>query len=257
MRLAAALCVAACLFATSVAAHETVLFASTYKATVSAPLTVSLTSMATFPTPVTGPKPDRVVEAYAVTAAVRQPLILAGHEPTALRFTVTPHRRGALVAAVSLGPRDIDLTADKVAEYFAEIEPPPQTRAAYDGGALFETYTKYAKAIVCVETCGDGRQATRPLGHALEFVATPDASGGADLHSFTLLERGAPAAAVAVTVWSGDGAHLIVHTDGAGRVVVPAGARGVLMLSATRLRPPATPGARFTSDFVTLSFQRD
>lgn len=252
-RALAALSLALCA-AQAANAHETVLLASAYRVNADAPLTLSLSSMATFPTPETGPKPHRFGGAHAWIAAHRQPLQLAGHEPTALRFTVTPQRRGAMVAAVDLGPWNIDLTPDKVEEYFAEIQPDAAARAAYDGGVLLETYTKYAKAFVCVETCGDARQTTRPIGHALEFVATPNATGGADLRSFTLLAHGAPAANIAVMIWTADGKHEIVATDGAGRITLGADARGVMMLSATILRPPTAPGARFTSDFATLSF---
>ena len=240
--------VLALIVATPAAAHETTLYPSSFRTEADAPLTLSLSSMATFPTFETGPRPERVARTVAWVGRRKATLTVAAHTPTALGFTFASPHGGVAVLGVSLSPRDIDLEPDKVAEYFAEIDPPAAVRAALpEGAALHETYTKYAKAIVCVAPCPDGRAAARVLGDALEFV--PDRR----LPRFQLIARGAPAAGVAVTVWSAD-RHVTVRTDAAGRFALPADTHGPTMLSATILRPPAAPGGRFASDFATLTF---
>jgi hypothetical protein len=246
-RLAAA--VAALAFCASAAAHETTLLPSRFETEAGAPVTLALSSMAEFPTFETGPKPERIMRAVGWVANVRTPVVVAGHTDDALRLSYTPPRAGLAVVAVSLGPRDIDLEPDKIAEYFAEIDPPATVRAALpDGATLHETYTKCAKALVCVAPCADARAALRPLGDALEFVPE-DAS----LRTFRLVARGRSAADVPVIVWRA-GAHAALRTDAAGHFSLPGDMRGPVMLSATILRPPASPGARFTSDFATLTF---
>lgn len=232
----------------SAAAHETSLYPTQFYAEVDAPLTLSLSSMATFPAFETGPRPERVARAKGWVDNRPVTLTIGPHKPEALELTLTARRAGVGVLGVALHPRDIDLEPEKVAEYFAEIDPPAATRAALAPGAtLHETYTKYAKTIICVAACTQIDDVTRVLGDALEFA--PERS----LPRFRLIARGAPAADVAVTVWS-VGAHKVVRTDADGRFSIPADTHGRTMLSATILRPPTSPGARFTSDFATLTF---
>lgn len=247
IRALAALTLALCAAAPAVA-HETSLYPTEFYAETDQPLTVYLSSMETFPVFQTGPLPERVARAKAWADNRPATLVVGAHKPEALAFTFTSHRAGVAILGVTLHPRDIDLEPGKVAEYFAEIDPPAATRAALASGAtLHETYTKYAKTIVCVAACTEINDVTRVLGDALEFVPEPS------LPHFRLIARGAAAAGVAVTVWTTSG-HSVVRTDTAGRFSIPADTHGRAMVSATILRPPATPGARFTSDFATLTF---
>lgn len=241
--------IAALAVCASASAHETTLLPARFAAQANTPVTLALSSMAEFPAFETGPRPERIMRAGAWVGAAQAPVIVGGHTATALQLVFTPPTAGLAVAAVSLGPRDIDLEPDSIAEYFAEIDPPASVRAALAPGAMLrETYTKYAKALVCVGRCTDASAALRPLGDALEFV--PD---NAALRRFHLLSRGVPASEVAVTAWQA-GRRAVLRTNAQGRVTIPYEMRGPVMLSATILRVPARDGARFTSDFATLTF---
>jgi hypothetical protein len=210
---------------------------------------LQLTSGMTFPRPETGPKATRVAKATALISADPQPFAVARATPTTLDFTTRPASPGLMIVAVDLAPHPIDLAPDKVAEYFAEVDPPAAVRAAYAAQRQWhEVYTKHAKALLCVAPCPDTTAATRPRGQALEFVAVD-----AGLRRFVLQADGAPLGQQAVSLFTG-AAEIRLRTDASGTVEVPAAANGALLLSSTLLRPPAPGGTAYTSDFATLLF---
>jgi hypothetical protein len=153
--------------------------------------------------------------------------------------------------AIDLGPRPIALSPAKVDEYLAEIEATAAVRAAYAAlpvpRAWNELYTKHAKALVCVAPCRDAAAALAPAGQALEFVA-----GDTGLQRFVLLAAGKPLAGQPVQLVDPAGKVVRVRTDAAGAVSVAATTRQPWLLATTILRPPATTGAPFTSDFAML-----
>lgn len=243
---------AALLVAVAAGAHETY-FAPPPPARIGAPVDLALSSGMDFPALGTGPAASRVVQLSALSGTAAQPVKVARATPTALKLVLTPARAGLAMVAVDLAPMPITLDAAKVAEYFAEIEPDAAVRSAY--AALpaprrwNELYAKHAKLLLCVAPCTDTRAATTPAGQKLEFVAQD-----AGLRRFVLLENGKPRAGQLVELL-GTGKPLRLHTDKDGALTLPAKAHGDLLLATTVLRAPAKPGARFTSDFATLSFR--
>jgi hypothetical protein len=250
MRILACL-IAALLPASLARAHET-FFVPPSPLTAGKPAILQLTSGMTFPTPETGPAASRVARAVALIGGDAQPFTVAAATPTTLDFAIRPDSAGLLVVAVDLTPHPIDLAPDKVAEYFAEVDPPAAVRAAYAAQPVprqwHEVYTKHAKALLCVAPCTDIVSAQVPNGQAFEFVAAD-----AGLRRFVLRAGGAPLSHQAVSLFTGS-AEIRLRTDAHGEVGVPASARGALLLSSTLLRPPAAGSNIFTSDFATLLF---
>jgi hypothetical protein len=233
-------------------AHDTFLLPKTFEVpNIEEGVSLALSSASTFPNLEYGPRPDRV-------AAMSRGVVLSAHGETALRFTFQPDIAGVQVIGVALTPRDIDLQLAEVAHYFDEIGAPQEVRDWYDSivapHTFQETYTKYAKTIVCAAPCRrlDGA-AARLLGHALELAPFVD-RGGISMRRFRLLANGAPLADHQVAATTADGRRRVLRTSAAGLVELPEDVHGQTLLSAVVLRAPARRGERFTSDFATLTF---
>ncbi|MDB5469999.1 MAG: ABC-type Co2+ transport system periplasmic component-like protein [Caulobacter sp.] len=244
----------AALTATAATAHESWLRPSASRAQVGQPITLGFTSGMAFPAPDTGPKPERVARLVASMAASDQPVVVVGPGPGVLEVALTPNRTGMAVVAISLKPHPIVMASVDVAEYFDEADPGPDVIAAWKAieaqGEWRETYTKNAKALVCVETCAGDRTAMYVVGQDLEFVAmepgpsprrfrlSGSPNGWLENHTVRLFANGQP------------GRKL--KTDARGIVTLPADVTGEFMLSAIWLRPPASPEGSFASDFTSI-----
>lgn len=232
-------------------AHDTYLLPQVFVfETADAP--VALTSAEKFPNLEYGPKKARVQRLEVRGETTSATLTIAAETKTELQLTLR-NGRGFQVAGVALSPHDIQLTLDKVAEYFEEIGASADVRRAYDAlpepRAWNERYTKYAKTIICMAPCkGDGA-ASKPVGFAFEFVAQPH-SGSA--RSFQLLRHGLPVARQPVAITDDRGTRQLTTTNSEG--VLQIATPGTYLLSAVIIDPPEGPGGRFTSDFATLTF---
>lgn len=240
-----------CAFALPASAHDTFLWPSAFAAAPGENVSLALSSTAAFPDLDYGPSADRIAQAS-------DGLVLRGRGPDALRFAFAPRLAGVQVLGVAFSPLDIDVGPEEISHYFAEIGVSAAARAAYEAlpapRAMPETYTKYVKTILCAAPCQRlDAEAGRPLGHALEFIAFVD-RGGVSLRRFQLLAHGAPAADQHVALTTLDRRRIEMRADAEGRIELPADVHGPALLSAVILRPPAAPGARFTSDFATLTF---
>ena len=172
--------------------------------------------------------------------------------PTALRiFVARPAPSDeAVVARIAFAPRDIDVPPAEVAEYMGEIGADPEVRAAFEAaaardGVTRETYAKTVKAYVCAAACRVDDSPSE--GGALEFF--PVGQG-----AFVLHRAEAPVAGQAVFLSTQSGERHALVTDLQGRVAIPAEASGTVLLTAVVLRPPASEGARFTSEWAALTF---
>lgn len=244
-----ALLTAAALLLAPVAAHahDTFLIGPPTPTPAGQPVALSLTSGMGFPALEYGPKADRV----AAVAASSGTLVVRDRQELELRLRLVDVRLGLQTAAVSLKPFTFTLTQGEVAHYMDEIAAAPELRErALGGGEFRESYAKHAKAMICVGTCTLSAEALRPVGAPLEFVADPA------LMRFVLLHQGRPLASHAVAVQVAGGERRLLTTDADGAVDLPADARGVVLLSAVRLVPPARTGEPWTSDFATLTLVR-
>jgi hypothetical protein len=232
-------------------AHDTFLLPATFEVPRVEEVSLALSSASSFPNLEYGPRPERV-------AALSRGVVLGAHGETALRFAFEPRGAGMQVIGVALAPRDIDLQLAEVAHYFDEIGAPQSVREWYDSivapHTFQETYTKYAKTILCAAPCRRlDTSAARLLGQALEFAPFVD-RGGVSMRRFRLLANGAPLTEHQVAATTADGRRRVLRTNAAGLVELPEDVRGQTLLSAVVLRPPARRGERFTSDFATLTF---
>jgi hypothetical protein len=180
-------------------------------------------------------------------------LTVTDRTETALRFHLSVGKAGSYLASVVLAPRELELSPDKVAEYLAEIGAGDEIRQLYyaqpEPRQWRETYTKYAKTVVCSLACGNRSAMERPLRLPMEFVAD---AGGAG--RFTLLANGRPVARHPVAITAENGHRRLVMTDISGRIRIGRGDEGAVLLSTVMLRPRPNGGANFTSDFATLTF---
>lgn len=109
---------------------------------------------------------------------------------------------------------------------------------------------RFAKTFVCVESCADRSAAERSFGAHLEFIGH---RSGND--HFQLLAHGKPLANYPVDLVGADGKRRHLGTDARNEVHLPANARGMTMLFAAKLEPPAGAG-RFTLDLTSLTLSR-
>lgn len=231
-------------------AHDTYIVPDAF-APASLDLKLSLTSAEDFPKLDYGPDAARVSALVVHGPDHAASLKIAGHTDKALQLGLSARVPGTYLALVVLAPRDIELTPPKVDEYLTEIGASDAIRTLYAAQPQprrwLETYTKYAKTIVCLQTCAGHSVARQPLGAVLEFVEAPQGA-----HTFRLLYKGEPLAGQPVAVTDGHGSHL-ARTDAGGDLSIEA-ARGPVLLSTVRLMPRPGGKADFTSDFATLTF---
>jgi hypothetical protein len=215
------------------------------------PLLVQVTSSSFFPEPETPIRPnriDRVVARSGDASLYASPV--AGD--VAMQLTLSaPGPEGAVIG-VSLTPWEIAIGADEAPHYMDEIGALPSLRtaviAATTGASMQETYTKHLKTIVCGADCAMAG-AERPLGLQMEFVAD-----AADSRSFILLKDGAPLAGLPVFATTEAKGLVPLVTDAAGRIVLPDGLSGPILLMAVDLQPPTPSGGRFQSQWAALTF---
>ena len=196
---------------------------------------------------------DRVDRLFAEGSG-KPRLTVAAAGADALNLRLAGAGKGTVVAAVKTKDRDVEYAEDRIPIILEEYRVSPEAVAAI--GRLPKPQTlkvssrRFAKTLLCMQTCGNRAVAARPLGVDLEFVAS-----GASADHFRLLSRGQPLGDYPIDLVSGDGKRRHLKTDAKGEVHLPADAKGSLMLFAAVMTPPAG-GERFTLDLTTLTFAR-
>jgi uncharacterized GH25 family protein len=242
-------------------AHETWLMPSAFTAVPGQRVVFDVTSGVAFPESEHAIAPERVARAEVRSAG----------EATALRdFSSSPRAlqaghafAGSAVATVSLSlhPKDIELTDEDVAEYFAEIGAGAELRAAWEGlrgqQAWKETYTKHAKTFVTVGQAPADKSWSEPVGQALELVPLTDPRElrrGKDA-AFKLLKGGLPLAGASVGLLrEGSLQRVFGTTDAEGRIAFRLDRPGKLLVFAVVLRYAADRQV-WESDFSSLTLQ--
>lgn len=190
------------------------------------------------------PLTGRAIPLVRVGAATKQ----------ALALEVTGARRGLLAVGVTSRPRDVDYTEDRIPLILGEYRVLPQAAAAVEALPRPRTWQvvsrRFAKTLVCVETCANRTVAERSFGARLEFVGHRSMTD-----HFRLLADGKPLANYPIDLVAADGKRQHLSTDGKGEIHLPAASRGTMMLFAAKLEPPAA-GGRFTLDLTSLTFRR-
>lgn len=208
---------------------------------------VHATVGAVFPAPETVVTQDRIAEVRASEGAS---LAVAGPGDQSLRLTFTPSRPGAHVAGVRLLPREVEYEGERVAlimeEYAVSAEAAQAVAALPAPRVLRATSERFAKTIVCSETCA-GAATAQAFGYPLEFVA--DASGA---NQFRLLLNGRPLPHYAIAIAT-SGARASAQTDVEGRVTADLDGEGPIMLFAAHMSPPTEADGRFVMLLTSLT----
>lgn len=241
-------------------AHDTWLLPRETNAEESKTLTVDLTS-GMFPKLESGIKADRVAKGGWRTPSATGKLDRYEEDAASLVMHMTPRGDGTAVLYLTLKPKEIELTADQVAEYFDEIGASQSLRddwASRGSGAQYhETYTKHAKAFVRVGSGAD-EDATcrRAVGQAVELIPLRDPTalsvgdslvvkvvrgGNNELEQF-----------VVGIVCGKTGDTEMRRTNEAGMVAFPITDSGWWMVRATELRRKSN--GSYESDMCTMTF---
>lgn len=216
-------------------------------------VTIQATVGSSFPTPEIVVTADRAERVDAIGAG--SPLVrIAGAGPKALNLEVTGAKAGMLAVGVSSKPRDVEYAEDRIPLILGEYRFLPNAAAAVQNLPRPRTWKvvsrRFAKTLLCVDTCTDRSAAERSFEAHLEFVGHRTMSD-----HFRLLARGKPLANYPIDLVGADGKRQHLSTDARGDVHLPSGPSGVMMLFAAKLEPPR--GAeRFTLDLTSLTFSK-
>lgn len=254
MRHLALAALAALTFAGAASAHDFFLLPERFVAPRTGTVPIQATVGSHFPTPEIAVTPDRVERVF-VDGAGKPQLRVAGTGTKALDLQVVGARPGLVVAAVRTLPREVDYAEDRIPLILGEYRFLPPAVAAVEALARPRNWQvnsrRFAKTFVCVTRCTGRAAADRAFGAPLEFVGSRS-----DARQFRLLGNGAALANYPVDLVGADGKRQHLSTDARGRVHLPAGARGTMMLFASKLEPPAGKG-RFTLDLTSLTFSQN
>lgn len=240
-------------------AHETWLLPATWMCPVNQMVTLDLTSGMEFPEPDHSIKPDRVAEARVRLGDTTINLKNFEAGTHSLRIIEPLPREGLATIWLSLRPREIELNAKQVAEYFAEIDASPEVRAAWarQKGPWRETYTKHAKTFVAAGMPKADPSWKTAVGMGLELVPSTDPlalTAGSEV-TFFLLSKGRPLANTSVGIMgSAMPKREFRKSNADGRVTFPIAKAGSYLVFAVDLRP-VNGGETWLSDFTTVTIK--
>lgn len=245
--------IAAALTASAAAAHDFFLLPGKFTTQTVGTVSIQATVGSSFPTPEIVVPADRS-EKLLVFGPGSPRIRIVGAGEKSLNIEVSGARPGLLVAAASSKPRDVDYSEDRITLILDEYRVLPEAAAAVEKLARPRTWQvvsrRYAKTFICVDDCKDRSAAEQATGLPLEFVG-----GLTSGDHFRLLANGVALANYPLDLVGQDGKRRHLTTDARGEVHLPADARGMMMLFAAKLKPPAGEG-RFTLDLTSLTFSR-
>lgn len=244
---------AALVWASAAAAHDFFLLPEQFRAPSAGAVKIQATAGSSFPTPEVVVTADRVERVHAIGPG--NPVVrIVGVAAQALNLQVIGARRGLVSVGVTSRPRDVEYGEDRIPLILGEYRVLPPAAAAVEALPRPRTWRvssrRFAKTFVCVATCGDRSAVERSFGAHLEFVGRRSSTS-----LFRLLARGRPLVNYPIDLVGADGKRRHLTTDARGEVHLPANARGMMMLFAAKLEPPAG-GGRFTLDLTSLTFSR-
>ena len=250
---------AATLLAASLFAHETWLAPNQGYIAPGLSVRLDLTSGGTFPILETAIEPARLASfGIRLGEETLKPAFAAG--PRSLKFSLLPpkEKEGFATAFVSLKPRKLTLTPDKVAEYLEEIG---QTTAFLDKWksrpeprTWREEYRKHAKAFFRVGKAKDDSW-KNPVGLGLEIVplSDPTRAGGSEDFPVQVLRGEKPAAGFTlVALVDAKTPRAFAVTDANGKASFKLNRPGRWLIEGIDLRESTKPGLDFESDFTTM-----
>jgi hypothetical protein len=239
--------------ASAAGAHDFFLLPERFEAPAGTGQRIRATVGSSFPTAETAVPAERVEQLFAQGSGSPR-LQLGSAGPSALNLELLGAGPGAVAAAVTVKPRDVEYGDDRIPLILQEYRVSPEALAAVEAlprpRTLQVVSRRFAKTLLCIRTCDGWAAAARPVGAVFEFVAVDSGRS-----HFRLLSDGRPLGNYPIDLVTSDGNRRHLSTDAHGDVHVPEEARGSMMLFAALLTPPSGSG-RFTLDLTTLTFQR-
>ncbi|ATQ41686.1 DUF4198 domain-containing protein [Caulobacter mirabilis] len=241
----------AAMVASSASAHDFFILPSAFTTAPHQSLPVDVTIASKFPEPEIAVAAERIAE-LQVSGTPQAVFKADGPGPKSMKAHFMGHAPGLAVLSARAVTREVEYPEARIHGLLEEYQVSPEAAKAVEAmpkpRVLKAFSTRFAKAFVCVERCDGGSDPTQALGHRLEFVA---AKGSAK--TFVLLAGGAPLADYPAVVVGRDGVRHRVRTSAEGRLELPAGLVGPVMLFASTMQPPADAGGRFKLDLASLT----
>lgn len=241
-------------------AHETWLSPSSFVDSTRGAIRFDLTSGMEFPELDYAISPDRIAEAQARVEGAKLDLKITGRDQHSLPFQLTSPPAGLVTAWIRLLPKTLQLSPEKVAEYFAEIDAPSTVRDTWKEWKRFgpwkETYTKCAKTFLRVGDGANDESWKTAAGLPLEIIPLVDPTRlkVGDKADFQLIENGEPLPEISVgLITEGKGKRIFVTTDKVGHATFAFDKPGRALLFAVHLHP--RPGHEWQSNFSTVTLQ--
>lgn len=248
--------VALSLFGGAAVAHDFFLAPERFVGPAGQPLIVHATSSSDFPALNIGSQPTRIADLQALVAG-RPADVTVTAQPQSLRLTVSSESQGMASVTLQTIWGETSWRPDQVDTYLEEHpfkaeEVATVRRLLPEGATLQIRSRRLAKTLVCFQTC---TPAVNGAG-GLEVEFLPEFELGRTAPTrFQLVRNGNPMSAHPVTIRFGQDQRREVQTDGNGRLELPEGTIGPVMLVAATLDAPTEGGGRFTTNNATLTFE--
>lgn len=245
------------LFAGAAAAHDFFLAPERFVGPAGRPLIVHATSSSDFPALNVGSPRSRLAEVRAMVDGGPAAVTVEAQTAQSLRLAVSSDKTGMAVVSVETIWGESNWRPDQVDTYLDEHPFKAEEVAAVrhllpEGAALHIRSRRLAKTLVCFETCTP--TATVPTGLEVELLPEFDAGETSPVR-FQLVRNGRPLTAHPVTLSFGQGERREVLTDQEGRLRLPEGVTGPVMLVAATLDRPTETGGRFITNNASLTFE--
>ncbi|MBU2271371.1 MAG: DUF4198 domain-containing protein [Alphaproteobacteria bacterium] len=245
------------LFASAAAAHDFFLIPASFVQPSGRPLIVNATSSSNFPALNVGSPRSRLAQVRAMVDGHPAAVTVEAQTAQSLRLAVSGTGTGMAVVTVETIWGESNWRPDQVDTYLEEhpfkAEEVSAVRGLLPAGAALHVRSRrLAKTLVCVEVCTPS--ATGPTGLEVELLPEFDA-GESSPASFQLVRNGDPLTAHPVTVRFGQGERREILTDQEGRLRLPEGVTGPVMLVAATLDRPTETGGRFITNNASLTFE--
>lgn len=245
------------LSAGAAAAHDFFLMPAGFVGPGGRPLIVHATSSSDFPALNVGSPRTRLAEVRAMVDGRPAAVTVEAQTAQSLRLAVSSDNPGMAVVAVETIWGESNWRPDQVDTYLEEHpfkaeDVSAARRLLPEGATLHVRSRRLAKTLVCFQTCTP--TATAPTGLEVELLPEFDAGRSSPV-SFQLVRNGSPLTEHPVTVRFGQGERREVLTDQEGRLRLPEGLTGPVMLVAATLDLPTEPGGRFITNNASLTFE--
>lgn len=245
------------LFAGAAAAHDFFLAPERFVGAAGRPLVVHATSSSDFPALNVGSPRGRLAEVRAIMNGGPAAVTVEAQTAESLRLAVSSDKTGMAAVSVETIWGESNWRPDQVDTYldehpFKAEEVAAVRRLLPEGAALHIRSRRLAKTLVCFEICTP----TATASSGLEVELLPEFDFGETYPvRFRLVRNGRPLTGHPVTVRFGEKERREILTDGEGRLRLPEGVTGPVMLVAATLDLPTETGGRFITNNASLTFE--